>query len=1750
MKLNRLFSPLAALTLLLAMLSSVTTAWADDLQLTVYGSSTSTSDDIPYTFYWDEFTRSQYVIPKSELTDMKLGTISAITLYAETSFSQPYVTDSEADVYLKEVDYTSISSFETKTKDDIVFQGKLTFVPDGSGSKVTITFSKPFVYSGDKNLLIGFDNTTDDGYRGIYFYGIYISGSSVSGYHESSLDAVEPSQKNFIPRTTFTYTAGNGSPKLTVRNITQSSATLAVAGGSGTYNVQYALASANNWTDVAVNSTQKTFTLIGLSMLTNYKVRAQCVVDGGDNSPWREVAFSTTDGTQTLTVYDGKSTQYTCPYIYSWDEYSKSQYIIPKEDLTSMAGATVSAITLYTSNSFAEAYVTESEADVYLMEVANSTFSDPYSFVAKTNDDIVYKGKLLFFADGNHGKVTITFSKDFTYSGDNLLIGFDNTTNAGFKEINFYGKLVDGAGVYGSSKTSPVAVEADVIPFIPKTTFTYLPATNCQMPKLSADGISHNAATLKVSGGSGTYNIQYALASADSWTNVAVGSGETVFNLSGLTAQTAYKVRVQSVCSAEESSEWRLVYFSTTLVAPSVGDSWSDDFEGSTCDWTLVNGTMTNQWTWGSAASCNGTKGLYVSNDGGSNNAYTNSDYTTIYAAKALNFAEGKYLFSYNWRANGENTFDYLRVALVPATHSFAASAYVPTGYTNKNLPEGWIALDGGNGLNLKTVWQHKEAMADVSGTYYVVFAWRNDNENGTLPAAIDDVSITRISSTLEATNVAVTDGSVTTTSATVTWTGSATQWQVEYGTDANFLGATQATASTNSYTMSGLQSSTVYYFRVRAIGNGPGPWSSIVSFKTEQAAISTFPWIENFNTLSSAGSIPAFWNNSDGTTTVATYKWCYKDQSQGTTVTSGVDNSKCIRFNSFNNQSGKTNFLKTPPFALPADRPLMLSFWYRNPTGGDLSVYISTDGGQTYTTALATGLTDKSTWTEMKIPLKDYKGEKNVVFVFGGTSNYANGDAYIYLDNVAVEGMPLTLTLAATPTDAGTVEIVNPDYTKITDNGDGTYEVVGGTEITIKANPCTLYRFSKWSDNVFGATRTFTMSDDMTFTAVFESKPTNTEAISYIDEYGVTKSKNPGEVYLLDGSETQIGVAGEETWYYCDGVTFTNNLTLQGDVVFIINGTSSNINYVIDSAVDDNYKSIYDFTLFNHADDALLTIDNIYAKNLTLCGNTQVNSTVDIINNVNIYRGTVSIDAINSNSGDVNVYGGKVVTDEINTPDTKSVTLGWTNDDDYIKCANYTTGAVTTATGKRFVAYDVTGSGNNITETATGIISGAVDTDDNGYYPAIYRKKLKPIISNFVSVPNAVAVTWPGDDTSSSPDFYIGDTDYHVYKGTATEAITVGLQYNEILPNNMNSVYWTITGGTLCDYDYFSGINGAHVNADNSNASFTWNQTADASVSTDFRPYAMPGGYCGALNTDLEQLWWYISTIQSRNVLFIDGDATTVSLQDNLDNVWSEYNPDMAVFLNPIYGPSNGNFELNSIIAVVVNPNMLGTFKGNSNTTVKPKVCPSVISPGSNASGWVTYCHNYPIGYNVDGCDVYTIEGLTTAGDAVVLGDKVSVVMPGVPYLINASTNFTLGYNPPSVRETFATDFLSTDGSTYEFRGNGTDGYATENLWALGTSTEWQSYVLRDGNFVMVDAVGTGIPANRCWLNVAKSRASQVRSFTIATDGGATAVSPVNSCASAADGTPWYTLDGRKLTARPTTKGVYLNGNKKVIVR
>ena len=475
-------------------------------------------------------------------------------------------------------------------------------------------------------------------------------------------------------------------------------------------------------------------------------------------------------------------------------------------------------------------------------------------------------------------------------------------------------------------------------------------------------------------------------------------------DLTGLSANTTYDVYVRAVCGNDHSDWSTLASFSTTQVLATLPytQDWEDNAENTS--WTFVNGTQTNQWTIGSATSNGGAQSLYVSNDDGSSNAYTNNSTSTVWAYRDIQFSDASaFQLSFDWKCNGEGTstlWDYLGVYIGTPGDVTAGSTTTPSG-----------AVEIGK-YNLQSDdWQTVSIQLDGSQysntTKRLYLLWRNDNSGGSQPpAAVDNITITPVNC-IPPTALTAEDVSTTEIMFSVNGTNNVQGYQVEYGATgfAQGQGTTifESAASTppTIIAISGLTANTTYDFYVRAIcGAGDtSAWSPVTTEKTLCDAISTLPWTENFNTLTSG--IPDCWNNNEGTITNASYRWNYYTTGQ----------IVCVRFNSYNPTSGQTNMLKTPVLNLGSLTNPQLTFSYKNPTGGDFSVYLSTDGGTTYTTPIATGLTGVSSWTEVTYPLEvllaNVSDRSRVVIVFQGTSNWGNGDAYIYLDNVTVEGAP-----------------------------------------------------------------------------------------------------------------------------------------------------------------------------------------------------------------------------------------------------------------------------------------------------------------------------------------------------------------------------------------------------------------------------------------------------------------------------------------------------------------------------------------------------------------------------------------------------------------------------------------------------------------------------------------------------------------------------------------------------------------------
>ncbi len=228
-----------AATLLFAVLFSLTGARAEEL--TVH-SGNQTNSYIPayISRFRNYYTRSQFIIPASDLVTMKDCSITTVKFYV--SGNTTYTGTCTTQVYMKEVDHTTFTSsgrsYTFETGGTRVYEGTLSVVRANNQNTMTITFNTPYTYHGG-NLLIDIENTTTGGSNTtINFLGTNTSNAACYG-SGSSIPSTTNNRASFIPQTTFTYY--HIPTNVTVSNITPNSADVTWDGVSGAtgYELQY-----------------------------------------------------------------------------------------------------------------------------------------------------------------------------------------------------------------------------------------------------------------------------------------------------------------------------------------------------------------------------------------------------------------------------------------------------------------------------------------------------------------------------------------------------------------------------------------------------------------------------------------------------------------------------------------------------------------------------------------------------------------------------------------------------------------------------------------------------------------------------------------------------------------------------------------------------------------------------------------------------------------------------------------------------------------------------------------------------------------------------------------------------------------------------------------------------------------------------------------------------------------------------------------------------------------------------------------------------------------------------------------------------------------------------------------------------------------------------------------------------------------------------------------------------------------------
>ena len=554
-----------------------------------------------------------------------------------------------------------------------------------------------------------------------------------------------------------------------------------------------------------------------------------------------------------VTIGSGTDEQ---PWLPSHSNYkcSYTQQIYTADEIDHPGGGIINSIAFYNKGT-----AKTRTWDVYLVNTDKSSFSGANNdWVDVSQGTLVFSGSISLTANQ---WTPITFTTAFDYTGSNLAVVVNDKTGSyssgqsclvftpsGDQGTQAHYIVRDGDPYdpsnpnngYSSNQAS-VTYKNQIILDIEASTVT------CAKPKnFNATNITAHTATLTWTSGAESqsdwdvYVTTTETDIPDENTTPTYQVMECSKALTDLTALTTYYAYVRANCGDGDLSKWASKTFTTTREALAVDANhpYSQDFEANN-DWGFTNGSQTNKWSWGSATNNGGAKSMYISNDNGTSYSYTVNSTTVVFASKLLNFEQGTYTFSFNWQAKGEGNsytqYDYLRAVLAPGDVEFTAGS-LPSDVGFKTLPDNWIALDGGQQLNLQDGWQSQTAEANISGTYTMVFIWRNDSSGGNQPpAAIDNISISYMTcprpTNLTASNVAG-------RTAALTWTenGTAANWVLQYATNSSFTDNLSEIAvnGTAAKDLTDLAPETKYYARVKSVlGEEESSWSDVIDFTT-----------------------------------------------------------------------------------------------------------------------------------------------------------------------------------------------------------------------------------------------------------------------------------------------------------------------------------------------------------------------------------------------------------------------------------------------------------------------------------------------------------------------------------------------------------------------------------------------------------------------------------------------------------------------------------------------------------------------------------------------------------------------------------------------------------------------------------------------------------------------------------------------------------------------------------------------------
>ena len=432
-------------------------------------------------------------------------------------------------------------------------------------------------------------------------------------------------------------------------------------------------------------------------------------------------------------------------------------------------------------------------------------------------------------------------------------------------------------------------------------------------------------------------------------TNFVQGTGSIVTTntnpdtISGLALNTSYDWYVRASCSASAKSDWTNASSFNTTCHVIANLPWTEGFENMTATGDgIIPQCAKGDGDWGtrsSAASYN------RSANSGSKYLFTKYSADDWYISPKFQLTAGtSYDYTFYYNTDGKNGWTKMetKIGSTQLKDSMLTAIGTPVLGPNNMTYQQYRATFTVNTTGFYNIGLHIVA---ISSTWYITF---------------DDFMLEESPSCPQPTNLTL--NTVSEDTAIISWTetGSATQWEIEYGLGGYTQGSGTIIHTTqNPDTITSLLSGTTYdcYVRARCSTTDSSHWSGPISFTTNCSVITSLPWTEGFESMATVGK------NKIPNCMLEVGDW-------GTSNTNLTYNRKP--------QTG-SNYLYTKDNA--NDWFISPEFHLTAGTSYDYSFYYITDG--------------KSGWTSLETKTGRFQHKDSMLVSFGTAVSGANNTTY-----------------------------------------------------------------------------------------------------------------------------------------------------------------------------------------------------------------------------------------------------------------------------------------------------------------------------------------------------------------------------------------------------------------------------------------------------------------------------------------------------------------------------------------------------------------------------------------------------------------------------------------------------------------------------------------------------------------------------------------------------------------------------------